>query len=122
MTRFDRVAVVGAGTMGNGIAQTFASYDTNVLLVDVDEAALKRGMAAIQKSVDRFLKKGKLDEKKAREIVGRVEATTDLKQVGDVPLVVEAVVERIDVKRTVFQTLDEVTPDADNWKYAPPMM
>ena len=110
MTRLDRVAVIGGGTMGNGIAQTFASYDTNVLLVDVDEAALKRGLATIQKSVDRFLQKGKLDEKKAREIVGRVQTSSKIEEVGDVPLVVEAVVERLDVKRQVFETLDRVTP------------
>ena len=61
---FERVAVIGAGTMGNGIAQTFATYDTTVQLVDVDEEALKRGLGAIEKSIQRFVSKGKLTEGK----------------------------------------------------------
>lgn len=110
--RFATVAVVGAGTMGNGIAQTFASYGTEVRLVDVNEAALEKGIATVEKSLGRFVKKEKLTQAQADEIRGRIRPSTRLEDVGDAPLVVEAIVERADVKREVFVTLDGVTPDS----------
>ncbi len=107
---FERVAVVGAGTMGNGIAQTFASFGTKVQLVDVNEEALKRGVGTIEKSLGRFVKKEKITENEAQGILANVEPTTRLEDVAGAALVVEAVVERMDVKRAVFSKLDEVTP------------
>ena len=107
---FDTVAVVGAGTMGNGIAQTFASYGAGVRLVDVDEGALQRGVAAIEKSLARFVKKEKISADEAAEIGGRIQPSTTLEDVGDAPLVVEAIVEKIEVKAAVFGRLDEITP------------
>jgi len=109
--QLETVAVIGAGTMGNGIAQTFASYGTTVRLVDVDEAALGRGVAAIEKSLARFVKKEKLTEAQAQEIAARVKPSTKLADVGDAPLVIEAIVERADVKRSVFAELDSISPD-----------
>ncbi len=106
----ERIAVVGAGTMGNGIAQTFASYGTEVQLVDVDEAALQRGVAAVEKSLARFVKKEKLTQAEAAGILGRIKPSTKLEDVGAAPLVIEAIVERADVKRKVFEALDRVTP------------
>ncbi len=113
MTRssFGTIAVVGAGTMGNGIAQTFASFEAEVRLVDVDEAALQRGVGAIEKSLARFVKKEKLSQADAAAILGRIKPSTNLEDVGDAPLVVEAIVERADVKAQVFGRLDEVTPE-----------
>jgi 3-hydroxybutyryl-CoA dehydrogenase len=108
--KLERMAVIGAGTMGNGIAQTFASYGTNVQLVDVEEAALDRGMAAIGKSLARLVKKEKLTQAEADEIQARVRPSSRLEDTGDAALVVEAVVERADVKRDVFQKLDKITP------------
>ena len=105
-----RVAVVGAGTMGAGIAQTFASYDAAVQLVDVDEQALKRGLAAIERSIDRFVQKGKLDEASARAVLARIRPSTRLEDVGDAPLVVEAIVEKAAVKKQVFRELDAISP------------
>lgn len=109
---FETVAVIGAGTMGNGIAQTFASHEAEVRLVDVNEEALKRGVAAIEKSLARFVKKEKLSEADADAIRGRIKPSTSLEDVGDAPLVVEAVVERSDVKASVFSRLDEISPPA----------
>jgi len=107
---FDRVAIVGAGTMGNGIAQTFATYGASVLLVDVDEVGLKRGMATIEGSLARFVKKGTLSEAEAKAIVARIAPGKELAAIGDVQLVVEAVVEKPEVKAAVFRQLDAQCP------------
>jgi 3-hydroxybutyryl-CoA dehydrogenase len=107
---FDKVAVVGAGTMGNGIAQTFAAYGASVLLVDVDEVGLKRGVAAIEGSLARFVKKGTLPEADAKAIVARITPSKELASIQDVQLVVEAVVEKPEVKASVFRQLDAQCP------------
>ncbi len=107
-----RVAVIGAGTMGNGIAQTFAACGAKVELVDQDEKALERGLATVQKSLERFVSKGKLEAAAAEEIRGRIRPTTRVEDVGDAPLVVEAVVEKAEVKRSLFARLDAIAPQA----------
>jgi len=108
---FERVAVVGAGTMGNGIAQTFAQYGTRVELVDVDEVALERGLSAVKSSLARFVKKEKLTRSDADAIMARIQPSNRIEDVGDAPLVVEAVVEKAGVKKEVFRRLDDITPD-----------
>jgi len=110
MSSLDRMAVIGAGTMGNGIAQTFAGHGTEVRLVDVDEAALEKGMGAIEKSLGRFVQKEKISQADAEGVLGRIRPSANLEDVGDAALVVEAVVERAEVKRDVFARLDEITP------------
>ena len=110
MGQLERMAVIGAGTMGNGIAQTFAAHDVPVTLVDVNDAALERGMGAIEKSVARFVKKGKLDEAGGKALLGRISATTQLDDCGQAPLVVEAIVEKSEVKRDLFAKLDQLCP------------
>ena len=107
---FDAVAVVGAGTMGNGIAQTFAAHGARVLLVDVSEEALARGRKAIEGSLARVVKKGTLTEADAQATLGRIQTGSKLESIADVPLVVEAVVERADVKAKVFAQLDRQCP------------
>jgi 3-hydroxybutyryl-CoA dehydrogenase len=107
---FEKVAVVGAGTMGNGIAQTFASFGSQVLLVDVDERALERGVAAIEASLARLVKKGNVPENDARAARARIKPAGALAALGDESLVVEAVVERADVKSAVFKQLDAQCP------------
>jgi 3-hydroxybutyryl-CoA dehydrogenase len=107
---FERVAVVGAGTMGNGIAQTFAAFGAEVELVDVNEAALAKGVAAIEGSLARFVKKATLTEADALQIRKRIRASAKLESIGDVPLVVEAIVERADVKAKLFAELDAACP------------
>ena len=107
---FQKVAVVGAGTMGNGIAQTFAAYGAKVQLVDVDENGLKKGLAAIEGSLARFVKKGTLPEADAKAILARITPSKELASIQDVELVVEAVVEKPEVKASVFRQLDAQCP------------
>ena len=109
---FQRVAVIGAGTMGNGIAQTFASFGAEVVLIDVLEPALKKGLAAIEKSLGRFAEKGKITPADARASLARVKPSTTLQDAQGAELVVEAVVEKLEVKRKVFQDLDALAPSA----------
>ena len=106
---FERVAVVGAGTMGNGIAQTFASCGASVQLIDVDAAALQRGVANIRASLDKFVAKGTLEKSAADAAFARIVASSSLANAQYAQLVVEAVVEREDVKAKVFGELDRVT-------------
>jgi len=103
---FQRVAVVGAGTMGNGIAQTFAMAGTEVVLIDVLEPALKKGLATIEKSLGKFAEKGKLTPEAAKAAFARVKPAGALSEAKQAELVVEAVVERADVKKKVFGELD----------------
>jgi len=107
---FESVAVIGAGTMGNGIAQTFATYGAKVLLVDLSDEALKKGVSAIEGSLARVVKKGAITEADAKAIAGRITTANRLESIVDVPLVVEAVVERADVKAKVFSQLDRQCP------------
>jgi 3-hydroxybutyryl-CoA dehydrogenase len=107
---FDRVAVIGAGTMGNGIAQTFAAFGSSVLLVDLDELALKKGTNAIESSLARMVKKGSLSAGDAQATSERVTTARELAAVRDVPLVVEAIVERAQAKAAVFKALDQQCP------------
>ncbi len=107
---FDSVAVIGAGTMGNGIAQTFASYGARVLLVDLSEEALAKGRKAIEGSLARVVKKGTLTDADAQATLARIQTGSKLEAITDFPLVVEAVVERADVKAKVFSQLDRQCP------------
>lgn len=107
---FERVAVIGAGTMGNGIAQVFASCGSAVTLVDVDGDALDRGVAAIGKSLARVVKKERMTQEDADAAMARISRSTRLEDLSDRELVVEAVSERAELKAKVFRTLDEVAP------------
>jgi 3-hydroxybutyryl-CoA dehydrogenase len=102
--------VVGAGTMGNGIAQVAAQAGMAVRLVDVAPAALDKGLAAIDKSLERLVAKGKLDAAARDAARGRIAAGGELDALADADLVVEAVVERFEVKREVFRQLDRIAP------------
>jgi len=101
------LGVVGAGTMGCGIAQVFSSFGHDVVMLDVDEAALKGAVKAIEKSLGRFVKKEKITADEAAAIQGRIKVTTDIKELADADLVVEAIVEDEGVKAKVFKALDE---------------
>jgi 3-hydroxybutyryl-CoA dehydrogenase len=108
---FSRVAVVGAGTMGNGIAQVFAAHGSQVRLIDVDPAAIARARAGIDESLGRIVAKEKMTAAEAEATKKRIATATDLAQAQDAALVVEAVVERAEVKGEVFRRLDEVCPE-----------
>ena len=75
---YQRIAVIGAGTMGNGIAQTFASYGTTVQLVDVNEAALEKGLATVEKSLGRFVKKENIKRTDRMPVPSGEESSTSL--------------------------------------------
>ena len=105
---YDSVAVLGAGTMGNGIAQVFAMSGSRVLLIDLAAEALDRGMATIEKNLGRMVAKEKISEADAAAALGRISRGTSLEDISDQDLIVEAVVERADVKAMVFKQLDEI--------------
>ena len=104
------VAVIGAGTMGNGIAQTFASFGVTTLLIDIKDEFVQRGIAALDGSLQRFVKKATLTEAQAAEIKGRIQGTTALDACAKADLVVEAVSENIAIKKELFGKLDKIAP------------
>jgi 3-hydroxybutyryl-CoA dehydrogenase len=108
LSEIETVGVVGAGTMGNGIAQVAAASGYDVVMRDVEESLVDRGMAAIEDSLSRFVRKDELTGSEADAALDRVYGTTDLADLSTADLVVEAVVEEMEVKRDVFEDLDRV--------------
>jgi len=109
----DIFGVVGAGTMGNGIAQVAARAGFEVVLRDVSDEFLGRGMRAIDGSLQRDVDKGRLKEEEKREIVGRIRITTGIADLAGAGFVVEAITENLAAKQELFRALDEaVRPDA----------
>jgi 3-hydroxybutyryl-CoA dehydrogenase len=102
------VAVLGAGTMGNGIAHVFARAGYNVILRDVEQRFLDRGMETIAKNVDREVKKGKLTEAEKPVVLGRLKPITDFAAIAAADFVVEAVPEKLEVKRAVLTEADRL--------------
>ena len=100
----DVIGVVGAGTMGNGIAQVAARAGYNVIMHDVREEFLDRGLSAIDKSLQRDVDKERLDAEGKQAIVGRIRTTTDFAAFKEATFVVEAVTENLEVKTEVFKT------------------
>ena len=99
MSEIRNVTVVGAGTMGNGIAQVFALHEHPVTMVDVAEEFVERGMATIQGSLERMLKKGKLSSEDLAGVMERIKPTTRLLDAADADLVVEAAPEDFAIKQ-----------------------
>jgi 3-hydroxybutyryl-CoA dehydrogenase len=108
--KVERVVVVGAGTMGAGIAQVAAAAGCEVSLVDVSADAVRRGVEGIGKFLDRGVAKGKISEADREATLGRISGETTIDNGGDAQLAVEAVVESIDVKRKVFASLEKACP------------
>jgi 3-hydroxybutyryl-CoA dehydrogenase len=102
------VVVLGAGTMGNGIAHVFARAGYNVILRDVQESFLQRGMETIGKNLDREVKKGKLTEAEKPQVLARLKPVTDMAAVAAADFVVEAVPERLEIKRAVLTEADKL--------------
>ncbi|WP_242135842.1 3-hydroxybutyryl-CoA dehydrogenase [Aestuariivivens marinum] len=106
------VAVIGAGTMGNGIAHTFAQNGFKVQLIDLNEAALKRGIETITKNLDRMVIKDKITEADKTETLSNISTFTDLTEgVEYASLVVEAATENVDLKLNIFKQLNEACPE-----------
>jgi len=106
------IAVIGAGTMGNGIAHTFAQFGYQVNLIDISEASLKKGIATITKNLDRMLAKEKISEDDKQQTLANISQFTSLEEgVKNADLVVEAATENEKIKLDIFRTLDEVCPE-----------
>ena len=103
-----KVAVIGGGTMGNGIVHTFAQFGNDVTLIDISDAALEKAVATIGKNLDRQVKKEKISESDKAAILDRIETATALDDAADAALVVEAVFESFEVKKDIFTKLDQV--------------
>lgn len=107
----EKVMVVGAGQMGAGIAQVFAQAEFTVLINDISTGALEKGMASIDKRLARDVEKGRIDAKDKSAALNRLSTSTQLKDAETCDLVIEAVVEDIDTKTDVMQTLDQYAPE-----------
>lgn len=106
------VAVIGAGTMGNGIAHTFAQFNYKVQLIDVSKDALNRGMATIEKNLDRMVAKERISEADKTATLGNITTYTSIEEgVEYASLVVEAATENLELKLKIFRDLDKFCPD-----------
>lgn len=103
-----KVCVVGAGTMGAGIAQVFASKGMDVVLCDVKEEFVDRGYNIINKGLTKLVDKGKIAQEAKDEILGRIHRTIDISDAKDSDLVVEAIIEKMDAKKELFKNLDDI--------------
>lgn len=104
-----KVFVIGAGTMGSGIAQVFAQSGYDVIIRDLREESLNRGLNIISKNLDRLVKKEKITESDKESIISKINLTTDINLAKDCDLVVEAAVENMKIKKEIFKELDEIS-------------
>src|SRR5580700_11253689 len=102
------VAVLGAGTMGNGIAHVFARAGYSVILRDLEQRFLERGLESVAKNLDREIKKGKLAETERAAVLSRISLATEMSAIATAQFVVEAVPEKIDIKRSVLLEADAI--------------
>jgi 3-hydroxybutyryl-CoA dehydrogenase len=105
-----KVAVIGGGTMGNGIAQVFATAGIDVALIDAKPEFVERALGTIGKNLDRVAKKQSWAPARVAEVLGRIGGGTDVKAAAECQVVIEAVPEVMSIKRDIFQTLDRVAP------------
>lgn len=107
-----KIAVIGAGTMGNGIAHVFAQNNHEVLLIDVNKDQLERGLATIAKNLDRQLSKGKITEEQKANTISNIKTFDSyIGNVADCDLIIEAATENLDLKLRIFKELDEQSSD-----------
>jgi|TARA_B110000967_G_C18879595_1_gene560246 3-hydroxybutyryl-CoA dehydrogenase len=106
------IAVIGAGTMGNGIAHTFAQFGFNVQLIDISQNSLDKGVATITKNLDRMVAKERISEEDKNKTLSKITTYTSVKEgVKYASLVLEAATENVDLKLKIFKQLDEVCPE-----------
>jgi len=103
-----KVGVVGAGTMGSGIAQVAAQIGCDVVMRDVEERFVEKGLKGINSFLSKSVEKGKLSQEQKEQILGRIKGTTSMADLKDCDFVVEAVIEDMDLKKKVFKELDEL--------------
>jgi 3-hydroxybutyryl-CoA dehydrogenase len=111
LNEIQRIGVVGAGTMGNGIAQVAATAGYDVVMRDIEQEYVDNGLSSIEDSLSRFVSKETLSEDEADTIQDRVVGTTDLEDLADCDFVVEAAVENMEIKQDIFADLDELLPE-----------
>jgi 3-hydroxyacyl-CoA dehydrogenase len=104
----NKVAIIGGGTMGGGIAMCFANVGIPVLMLEIDDEALQRGMGIIEKNYKITMLKGKMTEDQLGQRIGLITGTTDYADLGDVDMVIEAVFENLELKKEIFAKLDAV--------------
>ena len=102
------VAVIGAGTMGNGIAQVSAQAGYNVIMTDIKDEFVAKGIATITSSLDRMIKKGTMQEAEKKAILSRIKGTCDMKEAKDAQLVIESAPEILSLKAGIFKQLSEI--------------
>lgn len=106
------IVVIGAGTMGNGIAHVFAMHQYQVTLVDIAQTALDKALATISKNLDRMVKKGKITEKDKAQTLAHLQTATDMSEAAaQADLIVEAATENVDLKLKIFQQMDALAPE-----------
>jgi 3-hydroxybutyryl-CoA dehydrogenase len=103
------IVVIGGGTMGNGIAHTAAASGFDVSLVDVTESILERAISTITANLQRGVDKGKMTAEERDAIVGRIRPVTDMQQIADADIVIEAIIEKLGAKTELFSKLDQIT-------------
>ena len=109
---FSKVMIIGAGQMGAGVAQVMAQSGITVVLRDIKQCFLDKGITTIDKNLSRSVAKGKITDDEKRTILGRISCVVDLDQTNcDVDLVIEAATENIAIKKDIFKTLDELCPE-----------
>ncbi|MDP9191664.1 MAG: 3-hydroxybutyryl-CoA dehydrogenase [Acidobacteriota bacterium] len=106
------IVVIGGGTMGNGIAHTAAASGFDVSLVDVSESILERAISTITANLQRGVDKGKMTAEERDAVVGRIRPVTDMQSIADADIVIEAIIESLDAKTSLFAKLDEITQPA----------
>lgn len=108
ITSIKTIGIVGAGQMGNGIAQVAATFGYNVIMSDISEAAGQKGLATVTSSLDRIIKKGNMTEDQKKQILGRIKTVVGLEGLKDADFIVEAATENIDLKLKIFSDLDRI--------------
>ncbi|MFW5790018.1 MAG: 3-hydroxybutyryl-CoA dehydrogenase [Bacillota bacterium] len=104
----EKIGIIGAGTMGSGIAQVLATAGYEVIIRDINQEVLKNGIARIEKKLDRLIKKGKLEEAEKENIIGRIDTVIEYGSLADVDLVIEAAPEDLSLKQELFKKLDSI--------------
>jgi 3-hydroxybutyryl-CoA dehydrogenase len=108
---FKKIGVLGAGTMGNGIASVIAENDNEVIMVDIDRNNLEKGYQSIEKNFNRSVKKERMTESEKEAALARINTSTKMESLSDVDLVIEAAVENLEIKKDIFTNLDEIVKD-----------
>ena len=105
------VGIIGAGTMGSGIAQVAATADCKVKIFDLNQEALDKAKTALEKILNRLIEKGRIDAVEKNRIQGNISYVSDMKSFSDADMTIEAIVENIDIKMKVFQELESIVSE-----------